>query len=122
MTVIDKRNRRRTKRSLVIGAASLSILCLIEALFSARGSIDYWRAVGISLSQYSLGPPLIGVLLGYVMGIPRRHRVSVRRKRGLCPECGYDLRGQTNMRCPECGISFADNLSTTAPHKLKRSC
>ena len=25
-----------------------------------------------------------------------------------CPECGYDLRGQTDGLCPECGAAFAE--------------
>jgi hypothetical protein len=30
----------------------------------------------------------------------RRH---IRRKRGQCPKCGYDLRGIPGSGCPECG-------------------
>ena len=30
----------------------------------------------------------------------RRH---IRRKRGRCPKCGYDLRGDLEHGCPECG-------------------
>jgi hypothetical protein len=34
----------------------------------------------------------------------RQHRQSwVRRRRGLCVDCGYDLRGAAHERCPECG-------------------
>ena len=29
---------------------------------------------------------------------------SVRRKRGLCPACGYNLVGNTSGVCPECGM------------------
>ena len=30
----------------------------------------------------------------------------LRRYRGRCPVCGYDLRGTTHERCPECGNSI----------------
>lgn len=30
-------------------------------------------------------------------------RAYVRRRRGLCVACGYDLRGTTGDACPECG-------------------
>jgi hypothetical protein len=28
-----------------------------------------------------------------------------RRLQGRCPNCGYDLRGNTSGRCPECGAA-----------------
>jgi hypothetical protein len=37
-----------------------------------------------------------------VMPIARAMRRRRRRQLGLCPRCGYDLRGVTG-RCPECG-------------------
>lgn len=33
-------------------------------------------------------------------------RARVRRTQGLCPRCGYDVRGIAG-RCPECGAGFA---------------
>jgi len=27
----------------------------------------------------------------------------IRAKRGRCPRCGYDLRGNLDAGCPECG-------------------
>ncbi|MEE9129392.1 MAG: hypothetical protein V3T84_05190 [Phycisphaerales bacterium] len=34
----------------------------------------------------------------------RRH---IRRKRGLCLKCGYDLRGAEHEACPECGFGMS---------------
>ena len=34
----------------------------------------------------------------------RAKRIAYYRAKGLCPQCGYDLRGlEFNERCPECG-------------------
>lgn len=36
----------------------------------------------------------------------------------ICLDCGYDLRGQIELRCPECGTVFYDTTAT-APRKPK---
>jgi hypothetical protein len=38
-----------------------------------------------------------------------------RHKVGLCPRCGYDLRGSTGVRCPECGTRIRSPGQTKAP-------
>ena len=34
---------------------------------------------------------------------PRALRRHIRRKRGRCVKCGYDLHGELDAGCPECG-------------------
>lgn len=42
------------------------------------------------------------------IAVPLRARGRRRRARGLCPECGYDLRGDLGAGCPECGWDRED--------------
>lgn len=39
---------------------------------------------------------------GLMAGVPAVRRLG-RKRRGLCPECGYDLRGEFAFGCSECG-------------------
>ena len=42
------------------------------------------------------------VLFWWAFSVLRRKRIRVvRERRGLCPACGYDVRG-IRHRCPEC--------------------
>jgi len=54
--------------------------------------IPYW----LLLVVFGFAPVRVGLIW-----IRRRRR----RRRGLCPNCAYDLRGSTE-RCPECGEPF----------------
>jgi hypothetical protein len=54
--------------------------------------VPYWSIVALA----SLLP---ACCLAKVPGVVRRRR---RIRRGLCVQCGYDLRASTD-RCPECG-------------------
>jgi hypothetical protein len=56
--------------------------------------------------QYASGPGWILLPLAAIPFALRLRRLLIRRrrwKRGLCIECGYDLRESTG-RCPECGV------------------
>lgn len=56
--------------------------------------------------------PLPVTLLTLLVAIPwliahnRQHQIEARAARGLCPDCGYDLRFSAD-RCPECGRQVA---------------
>ena len=41
----------------------------------------------------------------------QHHRRRNRKKLGLCLECGYNLKGLTELRCPECGEAFEKTCS-----------
>jgi hypothetical protein len=56
---------------------------------SVRIAIPYWLPV----------LPLSAIVAWPVLQSFRQSRL---RRAGLCPSCGYDLRG-TPLRCPECG-------------------
>jgi hypothetical protein len=45
-------------------------------------------------------PPLIWLRLSY-----HRRRLHLRRERGQCAKCGYDLQGNVSGICPECGTT-----------------
>ena len=65
-------------------------------------------------------PPALIVPVGLLVLLPvwlavqtrvtlQRRLVEDRRRRGLCIQCGYDLRASPD-RCPECGTKRGDNL------------
>jgi hypothetical protein len=71
-------------------------------------AIPYWQPVAVLAI-----PPLGAALLAW--------RRSRRRRAGLCPKCGYDLRA-TPERCPECGAAGADlnrAIATRPPATLQ---
>jgi hypothetical protein len=43
----------------------------------------------------------------------KRRTIRLRRQRGLCIKCGYDLRASSG-RCPECGAVIAANIPAAA--------
>jgi hypothetical protein len=47
--------------------------------------------------------------------LARRRKQATRRRRGLCTQCGYDLRASPD-RCPECGIEIARGMGNLPMH------
>ena len=56
----------------------------------------------MTLHGFPQWPVPMTLLLLPALTLFRRSRHRLRRSRGLCPYCGYDLRA-TPGRCPECG-------------------
>ncbi len=44
-------------------------------------------------------------ILWLIIPGPFALRRLIRRRRGLCPACGYDLRHAEHQACPECGVT-----------------
>ena len=65
---------------------------LVIPLPAAIGRLMFSSALPLLIA----GPPLLGV------GLIGAWVFRARRRVGLCPSCGYDLRA-TPERCPECG-------------------
>jgi len=67
------------------------------------GDWDVWWLLRVSCPHWFVFLLLIGgALFAVTPTVRRRVRRSIRRRRGLCPVCGYDLRASPE-RCPECG-------------------
>lgn len=71
--------------------------------FFRRFYFDFNSPVFIAMPYWALGA-LTGIVpVSWLLNALRRKRIIKRRKReGLCPICGYDMRA-TPMLCPECG-------------------
>jgi len=52
---------------------------------------------------FAINTVFYGALLWMLWLSPFVVRRVIRRKRGHCIKCGYDLRGDFSTGCPECG-------------------
>jgi hypothetical protein len=66
---------------------------------------DYFLAVPLWMPAAVFGAMLLPLWLKHPSRLRRR-----RRRSGLCPSCGYDVRA-TPDRCPECGTDRAPSLA-----------
>lgn len=54
--------------------------------------------------RFALGLVFWAAVLWLLIPGPLYARRLVRRRRGRCPGCGYDVRGDFTQGCPECGV------------------
>jgi hypothetical protein len=58
---------------------------------------------------FAINTVFYAAVLWVVFASPGKLRRRIRRRRGLCVRCGYDLRGSASSAstiCPECGTAF----------------
>ena len=107
--------RRLLLFALVIALAVIAAVIANEALVQYLPPLRGW-----------LGG-IVGGVLGGVFPVTSVwiFRNDVRRRlhdklleRGIrtCVKCGYDLRGQIELRCPECGAAFTPSGDNAATH------
>jgi hypothetical protein len=72
-------------------------------------SLDDARALPTAIIPigFIMNTLLFATALWLLIPGPLALRRAIRRRRGRCVKCGYDLRGVEHERCPECGLAVA---------------
>ncbi len=88
------------------GVRSDSLRLLEHAIRAPRGKYPW-----LEFPAHPIWPAFIantffyaGILWLLIPG-PFALRRLIRRRRGLCPGCAYDLRHAQHEACPECGLA-----------------
>jgi hypothetical protein len=82
---------------------------LVAGIRQPRDDFGYITAKGVLAPIRPLWPGFAintvfyAAVLWVLCAAPFALRKWRRIRRGLCPKCGYDLRGSTSQTCPECG-------------------
>ncbi|QQE12173.1 hypothetical protein JD969_01465 [Planctomycetota bacterium] len=70
--------------------------------------MDVWHSAKIGLITSGIGSFISVVMWPYAKWLMKRFR-RMYRKKMVCFECGYDLRGNADaVNCPECGAEYKD--------------
>lgn len=82
------------------------LFCSLSGLMGGGWSVF----LGLAVAGIAIPVAIVGGVSSYRQTLEtERHRV------GLCPRCGYDLRGTLGTRCPECGTRIRAPGSSRAP-------
>ena len=75
-----------------------------------------WSPPGLNDWEFNAPAWFVVLTCAALTAIPYAslRRDARRRRRGLCPTCGYDLRGAKHERCPECGETVAPAVNAPA--------
>jgi hypothetical protein len=90
-----------------LSAHGIAVYHLSRPRSSPEETAFYYRA-DIIPSQNALVPASVALLLAWRWGY-KRTVVMIRRRRGLCEGCGYDLRGVVRDVCSECGRPISND-------------
>jgi len=101
-------------RSLDMGIYNTFIFTMERAFpeFRTRGRVydgtSYYAVVPSGTSVMGFTAPLSTVFLAIAVWLGLGWTISIlrvkwRERRGLCRNCGYDLRGSAGGKCSECG-------------------
>ena len=66
---------------------------------------DHLLPIGPVWPGFAVNTVFYAAFLWLLIPGPFALRRFVRRRRGLCPACGYDLRHGEHGACPECGVA-----------------
>lgn len=84
------------------GEVSLPTWCCELASFVKRGEVNNWSVLTIPVwPGFAVNTAVYASLAWAPLGAWRLGRARLRRRRGACVACGYDVRGL--QACPECG-------------------
>lgn len=111
LRVIRWTPKRRVRTLQVLGftvGAAGAVALLARAAFSRQRDWEGWTALGNLL--VGLGGLMACLWVWTETARERIERIRESRAGGqagrLCPACGYDMGGLTNLVCPECGTGF----------------
>jgi hypothetical protein len=86
--------------------AGFALFCFLGGLLPGSGSL----MIGLGVAGIAFPAAVLAAWGAY-----RQTLETERHKVGLCPRCGYDLRGSVGARCPECGWRIRTPGRSQAP-------